>query len=71
MSWRSDKTERKEEYEKYVKGWKLVPCTACNGSGHYDHNGSPKCGACEGTGKMRISPEDFKKYYCPACRRLL
>ena len=27
-----------------------VKCVACNGSGHYDHNGSPKCGACEGTG---------------------
>jgi len=26
-------------------------CYACNGSGHYDTNGSPKCGACGGTGK--------------------
>jgi alkylated DNA repair dioxygenase AlkB len=26
-------------------------CYACNGSGHYDHNGSPPCGACGGTGR--------------------
>lgn len=25
-------------------------CTACNGSGYYDAKGSPKCGACEGSG---------------------
>lgn len=25
-------------------------CTACSGSGRYDHNGSPKCGCCNGTG---------------------
>ncbi len=28
-------------------------CTACNGSGHYDHDGAPKCGACNGTGLER------------------
>lgn len=27
------------------------PCLACNGSGHYDHNGSPVCSSCHGTGK--------------------
>lgn len=27
------------------------PCIACNGTGRYDHNGSPKCGACDGTGR--------------------
>lgn len=26
-------------------------CIACNGSRYYDHNGSPPCGACDGTGK--------------------
>lgn len=26
-------------------------CSACNGSGRYDHNGSPKCSSCNGTGK--------------------
>jgi hypothetical protein len=28
-------------------------CGACNGSGHYDDNGSPKCGACHGLGVER------------------
>ncbi|QIG65911.1 putative anti-TRAP protein [Ochrobactrum phage vB_OspM_OC] len=41
------------------KRFKIVPkasqvqrkvCIACNGSGHYDHNGSPKCDSCEGSG---------------------
>lgn len=26
------------------------PCVACNGSGHYDTKGSPKCSACKGSG---------------------
>lgn len=47
------KQYRTDYYFKYVYGWKLRPCYACNGSGHYDHNGSPKCGACDGTGKER------------------
>lgn len=34
-------------------GRKLVTCIACNGSGHYDHNGAPTCGSCNGTGKVR------------------
>jgi RecJ-like exonuclease len=34
-------------------GHKKMPCDACNGSGHYDDNGSPNCGSCEGTGKVR------------------
>ena len=25
-------------------------CICCNGSGRYDHNGSPKCKNCNGTG---------------------
>lgn len=25
-------------------------CIACNGSGYYDGDGNPKCGACGGTG---------------------
>lgn len=32
------------------------PCTACNGSGHYDHDGSPTCTSCAGTGKQRAKP---------------
>ena len=44
---------RSEHYNKYVKGWKERPCSACNGSGHYDHTNSPKCSACDGTGRER------------------
>ena len=36
------KSSDKDIYEK---------CLACNGSGYYDHNGSPPCWSCEGTGK--------------------
>jgi len=52
------KAERKAWYEKYVKGWKLRPCSACSGSGYYDDTGSPKCGACDGTGKERYKPQE-------------
>jgi RecJ-like exonuclease len=60
--YQSRKAARKAHYEKYVKGWKKVPCSACNGSGRYDDTGSPKCGACRGTGKERISPEQYVKH---------
>lgn len=33
---------------------KAVKCVACNGSGHYDSNGSPPCGACDGTGVEQV-----------------
>lgn len=36
-------------------GRKLVTCTACNGSRHYDTTSSPSCGACGGQGRV---PED-------------
>jgi len=51
------KNQRKEHFEKYIKGWKQRECAACAGSGHYDHNGSPPCGACDGTGKELYKPE--------------
>lgn len=57
MNFHQRKAERKEWYMKYVHGWKLVKCGACNGSGHYDHNGAPKCGMCSGTGKVREKPQ--------------
>ena len=50
------KAIRKERYEKEIKGWKQRPCGACNGSGVYDHNGSPPCGACSGTGREKYKP---------------
>jgi hypothetical protein len=54
------KQARKEYYEKYIKGWKLRPCMACNGSGYYDSHGSPKCQGCEppGSGKERYKPDE-------------
>lgn len=57
-NFRERKKKRTERYfkEEYKKKW--VVCTACNGSGYYDHciNGkTPKCGACNGTGKERES----------------
>lgn len=49
---------RKEFYFRYVYGYRLVPCSACAGSGHYDNTGSPRCGSCGGIGKTRRrSPE--------------
>lgn len=50
------KKDRTEYYFKFIYGWKLEKCCACNGSGYYDNNGSPKCGACNGTGKTRCKP---------------
>ena len=50
---------------KYIHGWKLRPCSACNGSGHYDHNGSPACGACDGTGKERYKNAETGDYDLP------
>lgn len=66
MNWAERKKSRTERFEKYVKGWKLRRCTACSGSGYYDSNGSPPCGACDGTGKERVSPERYKEWieYC-------
>jgi DnaJ-class molecular chaperone len=59
MDFHERKQARKNYYEKYVKGWKQRPCIACNGSGYYDHNGSPKCSACEGTGKETYKPNEI------------
>jgi len=56
MTFKERKKARKEYYFKYEYKWKDCVCTACNGSGKYDHNGSPECGACDGTGKGKISP---------------
>lgn len=53
MSFERDKQIRKDYFYKYIYGWKTRDCVACNGSGIYDHNGSPPCGACDGIGKER------------------
>lgn len=49
-------TERKQQRTRRFfseHGKKLTECVACSGSGRYDHNGSPPCGACGGTGRVR------------------
>jgi hypothetical protein len=51
------KAERSAYFHRFVYGWKQRPCTACNGSGYYDNDGSPACGACDGTGKEAYKPE--------------
>jgi len=61
MDFKERKEKRIEYFEKYVKGWKLKPCTACNGSGYYDsiiRGRIPKCSSCEGTGKEKYKPEN-------------
>ncbi len=61
-TFRERKAARKQHFERYVKGWKLRPCSACDGSGYYEADGSPPCGACDGTGKERYKPK-----LCCAC----
>lgn len=56
MTFHERKQKRRTHYLENVYRWKQRPCTACNGSGYYDDNGSPKCGACNGTGKERYKP---------------
>jgi len=51
LTWKERKAERKEYFDRFIYGWRLRACTACNGSGYYDNNGSPPCGSCGGTGK--------------------
>ena len=60
MNFQERKAERTKYYERYVYGWKLRDCSACSGSGYYDHHGSPKCGACNGTGKERYKDTNVK-----------
>jgi DnaJ-class molecular chaperone len=59
------KKERTEYYFNHIYKIKKVICGACNGSGKYDHNGSPNCGACNGEGRV-FCKEPFEidgKYY--------
>ena len=63
MNFHERKKHRTEYYYNYVFGHKLYKCGACNGSGRYDHTGSPKCSNCNGTGKVRLKePENTKDY---------
>jgi hypothetical protein len=53
----SRKAARREHYKRFIEGWKLRACSACAGSGRYDHDGAPPCGACGGTGRERYKPD--------------
>lgn len=57
MDFNERKLKRIENFNKNIKGWKQRPCIACNGSGYYDCNGSPKCSSCNGTGKEMYKPK--------------
>lgn len=59
-NFRERKQERTKYYFQYVYMWKERPCTACNGSGYYDSNGSPECGCCDGTGKETYNSQKEK-----------
>lgn len=57
MTFHERKKDRTEFYNRFIKGWRLKECTACNGSGLYDNTGSPFCGNCGGSGKERYKNE--------------
>lgn len=64
------KKARTEAFAKNVKGWKLIKCGACNGSGYYDSSRHPECGCCGGTGKERVSPEQYASYMASEQRQV-
>ncbi len=51
MNFKERKAERKKYYAENVYGWRERVCSACAGSGYYDHTSSPTCSACSGSGK--------------------
>jgi hypothetical protein len=54
IGFRERKARRKAHFFKFRYGWIERICTACAGSGRYDHYHSPRCGCCNGTGKERV-----------------
>ncbi len=64
--WHKEKRARSIYFARFIYGWIRKPCSACSGSGHYDHNGSPACGGCDGTGydvvpgPKAFSPKKFR-----------
>jgi DnaJ-class molecular chaperone len=57
MNFQERKQQRTRYYFNNVYKHIQVNCSSCGGSGIYDHNGSPPCGACEGTGKSFYHPK--------------
>ena len=56
MNFHERKRERTHEYFTFQFRWNETYCSACSGSGYYDDNGSPPCGACDGTGREKQRP---------------
>ncbi|MGF6440380.1 hypothetical protein QF002_001189 [Paraburkholderia youngii] len=48
------KAHRTDRFWRYTYGWKERRCSACNGSGYYDHNGSPPCSSCSGSAREKF-----------------
>ncbi len=53
MTFHERKDSRHEQHQRFEYGWRQRRCEARNGSGRYDNTGSPRCDACNGTGKER------------------
>lgn len=55
--YKSRKEKRTRYFYEHIYKKKLVPCTACNGSGWYDNTradgSSISCSSCDGKGKYR------------------
>ena len=52
-AWEQQKLWAKRAFFRWKYGWQYAPCTACNGSGHYDNDGAPPCQGCEPPGSGR------------------
>ena len=55
MTFDDRKAWRTDYYRRFLHGWRLRDCVACNGSGYYDHDGAPPCQGCNGTGHERYA----------------
>lgn len=58
--WKPNAEQRKAIKQAQEAG-KRKKCVACNGSGRYDVAGSPKCGACKGTGFTQPSNDKYSE----------
>ena len=74
MSYQERKNQRREQYLRQQLSV-TRPCVACSGSGRYDSNGSPACGACDGTGleqetlKSALQGLPYYREYAERCER--
>lgn len=71
MNFRERKAWRTRYYFLFVYKWKERACTACNGSGKYDNDGSPNCSSCNGTGREKYKSTcmcELKNSSCSLCK---